>query len=124
MQGILDAIVKIFERNCVVSARGLSSFVGFLYLKEFTKFLDQASKAKFDQLLIVGDFNLPNFDWATVTASTDCQMYTIFTKAIKDHFLWQLIDFPTRNDNLLDLLLTNIPDKDFRIYFELRSPSH
>ena len=26
--GILDAILKIFERNCVVSARGLSSFVG------------------------------------------------------------------------------------------------
>ena len=61
--------------------------------------------------MIVGDFNLPNVDWATVTASTDCQMYTIFTKVIKDHFLWQLIDFPTRNDNLLDLLLTNIPDK-------------
>ena len=28
LQGILDAILKIFERNCVVSARGLSSFVG------------------------------------------------------------------------------------------------
>ena len=38
-------------------------------------------------------------------------MYTLFTKAIKDHFLWQLTEFPTRNDNLLDLLLTNIPDK-------------
>ena len=83
----------------------------YLYLKEFTKFLDQASKAKFDQLLIVGDFNLPNVDWATLTASIDCRMYTLFTKAIKDHFLWQVIDFPTRNDNFLDLLLTNIPDK-------------
>ena len=83
----------------------------YLHLKEFTKFLDQASKAKFDQLLIVGDFNLPNVDWATLTASIDCQMYTLFTKAIKDHFLWQVIDFPTRNDNFLDLLLTNIPDK-------------
>ena len=29
----------------------------YLYLKEFTKFLDQASKAKFGHLLIVGDFN-------------------------------------------------------------------
>lgn len=83
----------------------------YLYLKEFTKFLDQASKAKFDHLLIVGDFNLPNVDWATLTASIDCQMYTLFTKAMKDHFLWQVIDFPTRNNNILDLLLTNIPDK-------------
>ena len=28
LQGILDAIVNIFERNCVVSASGLSSLVG------------------------------------------------------------------------------------------------
>ena len=28
LQGILDAIVNIYERNCVVSARGLSSLVG------------------------------------------------------------------------------------------------
>ena len=83
----------------------------YLCLKEFMKFLDQASRAKFDQLLIVGDFNLPDVDWATVTASIDCQMYTLFTKAIKDHFLWQFIDFPTRNDHILDLLFTNIPDK-------------
>ena len=83
----------------------------YLCLKEFTKFLDQDSKAKFDQLLIVSDFNLPNVDWTTVTASIDCKMYTLFTKAIKDHFLWQVIDFPTRNDNFLDLLLTNIPEK-------------
>lgn len=38
-------------------------------------------------------------------------MHTLLTKAIKDHFLWQVIDFPTRNDDMLDLLLTNIPDK-------------
>ena len=60
----------------------------YLYLKEFMKFLDQASRAKCDQLLIVGDFNLPDVDWATVTASIDYQMYTLFTKAIKGHFLW------------------------------------
>ena len=68
----------------------------YLYLKEFMKFLDQASRAKCDQLLIVGDFNLPDVDWATVTASINYQVYTLFTKAIKDHFLWQVIDFPTR----------------------------
>lgn len=28
-----------------------------------------------------------------------------------DNFLWQLIDQPTRGDNILDLLLTNFPDK-------------
>ena len=98
----------------------------YLYLKEFMKFLDQASRAKCDQLLIVGDFNLPDVDWATVTASIDCQMYTLFTEAIEDHFLWQVIDFPTRNDHILDLLLTNIPDKisNFKGSWDILNSDH
>ena len=30
---------------------------------------------------------------------------------MKDHYLWQLVDFPTRFENTLDLILTNILDK-------------
>ena len=84
----------------------------YLYLKEFMKFLDQASRAKFDQLLIVGDFNLPDVDWATVTASIDCQMYTLFTEAIEDH--------------VLDLLLTNIPEKisNFKGSWDILNSDH
>ena len=34
-----------------------------------------------------------------------------FAKTVKDNFLYQLGDFLTREDNILDLLLTNFPDK-------------
>ena len=76
--------------------------------------------------MIVGDFNLPDVDWATVTASIDCQMYTLFTEAIEDHFLWQVIDFPTRNDHILDLLLKNIPDKisNFKGSWDILNSDH
>ena len=30
---------------------------------------------------------------------------------VKDNYLHQLVDFPTRLNNTVDLLLTNIPDK-------------
>ena len=83
----------------------------FLYIKEFAKFLRLALKAKFDNIVITGDFNLPNIDWSTVTATTDNSVYSLFTKALKDYFLWQFIDFPTRQDSLLDLVLTTIPGK-------------
>ena len=34
-----------------------------------------------------------------------------FAKTVKYNFLYQLGDFPTREDNILDLLLTNVTDK-------------
>ena len=96
------------------------------YLAEFTKFLRKASRTKFDQLLIVGDFNLPNIDWPTMTSSSDSDLYNIFTKSIKDHFLWQAFDFPTRQENLLDLVLTNIPDKivDIEGFYDILDSDH
>ena len=38
-------------------------------------------------------------------------IYNQFTKTVKDNYLGQLINFPTRGDNTLDLILTNTPDK-------------
>ena len=98
------------------------------YLSELTKFLRKASRTKFDQLLIVGDFNLPNIDWPTMTSSSDSDLYNIFTKSIKDHFLWQVVDssFPTRQENLLDLVLTNIPHKivDIEGFYDILDSDH
>ena len=42
-------------------------------------------------------------------------LHVYFTKLVNDNFLWQLIDFPTRKENILDLLLTNIPEKIINI---------
>lgn len=71
----------------------------------------RASKAKFDLVIICGDFNLPHIDWSTGTATTGDTIHNYFTKTVKDNFMWQLVNFPTRINNTLDLILTNIPDK-------------
>ena len=81
------------------------------YLKEFTKSLRLVSKAKFDNIVIAGDFNLPNIDWININATTENPIYSHFIKIINDYFLWQVIDFPTRENNILDLILTSIPEK-------------
>lgn len=42
---------------------------GFNYIKEFKKALRLAFIAKFDRIIVCGDFNLPNIDWSTGTCS-------------------------------------------------------
>ena len=81
------------------------------YLRELKTSLRLAVDAKFDQLVLCGDFNLPNIDWTTGTATTNDAIYDYFTKLVRGNFLWQLVDFPTRNMNILDLVVTNIPEK-------------
>lgn len=81
------------------------------YMKESTKSLLIASKATFNNIVIAGDFNLPNIDWKNITDTTDNIAYSYFVKTLKDHFLWQVVDFPTRNNSLPDLILTSIPAK-------------
>ena len=78
-----------------------------------------------DQLFIVGGFNLPNIDWSIRIFSTDSDIYNLFTKSIKD-FVWQVVDFPTQQKNLLDLVLTNIPDKIVNIvgFYDILESDH
>ena len=108
----------------VVFYRPLSS--DCWYLIEFTKYLRQGSREKLDQLFIVGGFNLPNIDWSIRISSTDSDTYNLFTKSIKDHFVWQVVDFPTQQENLLDLVLTNIPDKIVNIvgFYDILESDH
>ena len=108
----------------VVFYRPLSS--DCWYLTEFTKYLRQGSREKLDQLFIVGGFNLPNIDWSIRISSTDSDTYNLFTKSIKDHFVWQVVDFPTQQENLLDLVLTNIPDKIVNIvgFYDILESDH
>ena len=79
-----------------------------------------------DQLFIVGDFNLPNIDWSIRIYYTDSDIYNLFTKSIKDYFVWQVVDFPTRQENSLDLVLTNIPDKIVNIvgFYDILESDH
>ena len=59
--------------------------------------------------LMIGDFNLPGIDWDDGVAEARDQP---FVKAMQDSFFRQLVDFPTHTKgNILDLVITNIPEK-------------
>ena len=69
-----------------------------------------ARKFKNSPLFIAGDINLPDIQWKTTTVSKHQ-----YTKQINEHFLdtfsmlglSQMVIFPTRIDNSLDVFLTN-----------------
>eukprot|EP00116_Pleurobrachia_bachei_P010141 sb/3470403/ len=71
------------------------------------------------EIIILGDFNLPHMDWVCTSHpdrnSTKASPYHRTLELIDENFLEQLVLFPTRGNNILDLVLTNTPD-----YFVLR----
>jgi hypothetical protein len=62
------------------------------------------------ELLIIGDFNLPDFDWPRFRALKNTENYILLTDIIHDNFLTQLVNKPTRQQNILDLVFATAPD--------------
>ena len=57
---------------------------------------------------IAGDYNLPNIDWqnqCTVKHNYPIQLCNILLNFVADFGLTQIVDFPTRATNTLDLFL-------------------
>ncbi len=82
------------------------------YLKEFTKSLRLASRAKFENIVIVViSIYLTLTGLILLLLQHENPIYSHFIKIINDYFLWQAIDFPTRENNILDLILTSISEK-------------
>ena len=58
------------------------------YIKEFKRSLQLVQRCnRFDQIIICGDFNIPNIDWSTGTASNNNSISNHFTKTVKDFSL-------------------------------------
>ena len=76
----------------------------------------------FPQLLIGGDFNLPGIDWTSysVLSHKDLQQSTTLIDCILDNCLNQVIKYPTRGQNILDLMFTSNPNL---LSNELHAPS-
>jgi hypothetical protein len=63
-------------------------------------------------IIIAGDFNLPDIDWPTgeiVGSQYPKRVNLTFFNIISDNNLEQQVDFPTRKDNILDIVLTGHP---------------
>ena len=85
-------------------------------------------------IVLCGDFNLPHINWSTVTPSLSSPAAAaLLCSLVNDNFLTQMVNFPTRHDSILDLVLVNhtniisrvhpvdsLPGTDHEaIYFEL-----
>ena len=79
------------------------------WLLSFKEFLNYVSDL-YKKIIITGDFNFPRISWSenVVTATGESERF--FHNILSDHFLNQLIDIPTRENTVLDLIITNIPD--------------
>ena len=63
-----------------------------------------------NDLIVVGDFNLGTFGWENTCALNNSVNYTLLLDIVYDNFLIQLVNSPTREENILDLVLVSSPD--------------
>ena len=61
---------------------------------------------------LLGDFNLSCIDWTNESLKSNCKfkvMYEDFMERTQNFNLQQMVTMPTRQENILDLFLTNTP---------------
>ena len=63
-------------------------------------------------IIVGGDFNLPDINWehnCVSASSSKKKLHDSFLSTLADHNLSQMVTEPTREDHILDLMLTNNP---------------
>lgn len=71
--------------------------------------ITQASKlCRTDAIYIFGNFNFPEVDW--IHLSSSCHNSTEFINRALDFNVFQIVTQPTRGSNILDLILTTVPE--------------
>lgn len=78
------------------------------WMEKFNSFLDQTCD-QYRNVVISGDFNLPNISWDTIGSTVGANELS-FVEILNDHFLSQLNTTPTRGSNVLDLVITSVPE--------------
>ena len=71
---------------------------------------------KIDKIFLAGDFNLPNFDWVNQAPISSEAIYLNASELLNDSFFTQVDRHPTCNNNILDLVLTTVPDLISNVY--------
>ena len=61
-------------------------------------------------VLILGDFNMPNINWIKGSAFSNALDLADFCDFLGDKNLFQLVTEPSRAHNILDLVITNMED--------------
>ena len=79
------------------------------WLENFNSFLEEVS-SRYINIIICGDFNFPKLQWHFSSATSSGDDFT-FTEQLNDFFLTQVNTLPTRGNNVLDLIITSLPDQ-------------
>ena len=117
-----------FEESCwcsVILENNKTLLLGAIYrscssnvtnsLKLF-QLITNAIDMKFDYNIIVGDFNFPTINWENwCTPHNETHIEFKFIECLRDNFLQQLINEPTRRrfgqaENILDLVIVDKPE--------------
>lgn len=78
------------------------------WLVKFNLLLSQICD-RYENMLICGDINYPNISWDHPERTTGADELQ-FMDLLGDYFLSQIVTSPTRGNNVLDLVLTSVPD--------------
>ena len=99
------------QRSIIISAcYGPPSLQDMTHTEKICNdFVHLKTLAKHNSLWIAGDFNLPDINWNKMTIEDSPYPNHInksFIDIVQDLFMEQIVDFPTRLDNTLDLVFT------------------
>ena len=76
-------------------------------LEDLKLLLNEISQS---DLILVGDFNRCSIDWSNVRALENSAKCELLLDIVQDNFLTQLVKSPTRENNIMDLVLVTSPD--------------
>lgn len=71
------------------------------------KIIENFILGKFKYIVLTGDFNIPINSWEDIELSDSGLKRAFFDLCVSHNPLYQLIDFATRKDHILDLLFVN-----------------
>ncbi len=78
------------------------------WIERFNNFLGNICLSH-QNIVLAGDFNLPQIPWSSPEKTTGSSE-NAFIELLNDHFMVQLNNAATRENKILDLVITNIPE--------------
>ena len=79
-----------------------------IWMENFSNFMNDVCSHR-SKIILAGDFNLPRARWNACENLCGVNENT-FVRVLDDHFLEQINKFPTRENNILDLVISSIPN--------------
>jgi hypothetical protein len=114
--------IHLTEFNLIIGCIYNPPQADALRLELITEAIYHFSSLTAEHKVIMGDFNMPEVNWSH---RVKCAKYKSFTNAINILGNTQLINIPTRNENILDLLFVlNVPTNSVTVNPPLQGCDH